>query len=161
MSPDRSIVILERAKGFEQPTPTLARSCSCMWIPSLLRGGGACVHGLLRQDRHSIQIRMRTGHWRASGSRCKIVARLKVDRDWTGQIETADQNSNTESIVCGRSSMAERQLPKLHTRVRFPSPAPAFSQSLRDGFAGGFAESVHPLSSSFLIIALMAAVRST
>src|SRR5438874_7280011 len=24
----------------------------------------------------------------------------------------------------GRSSMAERQLPKLHTRVRFPSPAP-------------------------------------
>src|SRR3954464_2141441 len=27
----------------------------------------------------------------------------------------------------GRSSMAERQLPKLHTRVRFPSPAPAFA----------------------------------
>src|SRR6266576_3995337 len=26
----------------------------------------------------------------------------------------------------GRSSMAERQLPKLHTRVRFPSPAPKF-----------------------------------
>ena len=26
--------------------------------------------------------------------------------------------------LCGRSSMAERQLPKLHTRVRFPSPAP-------------------------------------
>src|SRR5687767_10413292 len=26
---------------------------------------------------------------------------------------------------CGCSSMAERQLPKLHTRVRFPSPAPA------------------------------------
>ena len=25
---------------------------------------------------------------------------------------------------CGRSSMVERQLPKLHTRVRFPSPAP-------------------------------------
>ena len=25
---------------------------------------------------------------------------------------------------CGCSSMAERQLPKLHTRVRFPSPAP-------------------------------------
>ena len=28
-------------------------------------------------------------------------------------------------LKCGRSSMAERQLPKLHTRVRFPSPAPA------------------------------------
>ena len=27
--------------------------------------------------------------------------------------------------ACGRSSMVERQLPKLHTRVRFPSPAPA------------------------------------
>src|ERR1700746_2202369 len=26
---------------------------------------------------------------------------------------------------CGRSSMVERQLPKLHTRVRFPSPAPS------------------------------------
>src|SRR4051812_14318797 len=32
------------------------------------------------------------------------------------------------SLICGRSSMAERQLPKLHTRVRFPSPAPDFSQ---------------------------------
>src|SRR5476649_2240265 len=27
----------------------------------------------------------------------------------------------------GRSSMVERQLPKLHTRVRFPSPAPILS----------------------------------
>ena len=27
----------------------------------------------------------------------------------------------------GCSSMVERQLPKLHTRVRFPSPAPAFA----------------------------------
>jgi hypothetical protein len=25
--------------------------------------------------------------------------------------------------------MVERQLPKLHTRVRFPSPAPAFAHS--------------------------------
>ena len=29
-----------------------------------------------------------------------------------------------KSTGCGRSSMVERQLPKLHTRVRFPSPAP-------------------------------------
>ncbi len=28
---------------------------------------------------------------------------------------------------CGRSSMVERELPKLYTRVRFPSPAPEFS----------------------------------
>src|SRR4051812_35698442 len=32
----------------------------------------------------------------------------------------------------GRSSMAERQLPKLHTRVRFPSPAPDFPMSSPD-----------------------------
>jgi hypothetical protein len=31
-------------------------------------------------------------------------------------------------LECGRSSMAERQLPKLHTRVRFPSPAPRCQQ---------------------------------
>src|SRR5262249_38753169 len=30
----------------------------------------------------------------------------------------------------GRSSMVERQLPKLHTRVRFPSPAPSKSNGL-------------------------------
>ena len=29
-----------------------------------------------------------------------------------------------KSAVCGCSSMVERQLPKLHTWVRFPSPAP-------------------------------------
>ena len=34
---------------------------------------------------------------------------------------------NSDGVKCrhrGCSSMAERQLPKLHTRVRFPSPAP-------------------------------------
>ena len=36
---------------------------------------------------------------------------------------------------CGCSSMAERQLPKLHTRVRFPSPAPALHMPC--GFAVG------------------------
>ena len=38
---------------------------------------------------------------------------------------------------CGCSSMVERQLPKLHTRVRFPSPAPILSQNC---FADGFAD---------------------
>jgi hypothetical protein len=33
----------------------------------------------------------------------------------------------------GRSSMVERQLPKLHTRVRFPSPAPAFAREACEG----------------------------
>src|SRR5262252_3746461 len=32
----------------------------------------------------------------------------------------------------GRSSMVERQLPKLHTRVRFPSPAPMLSAVLAE-----------------------------
>jgi hypothetical protein len=32
--------------------------------------------------------------------------------------------ANQRDARCGCSSMAERQLPKLHTRVRFPSPAP-------------------------------------
>jgi hypothetical protein len=36
------------------------------------------------------------------------------------------------SIDCGRSSMVERQLPKLHTRVRFPSPAPIFASKFID-----------------------------
>jgi hypothetical protein len=39
--------------------------------------------------------------------------------------------------------MAERQLPKLHTRVRFPSPAPATWPVFRGGgFVGGFASYV-------------------
>jgi hypothetical protein len=36
----------------------------------------------------------------------------------------------------GRSSMVERQLPKLHTRVRFPSPAPTLSRNWTGGFVG-------------------------
>jgi hypothetical protein len=38
--------------------------------------------------------------------------------------------------ACGRSSMAERQLPKLHTRVRFPSPAPTIGMFLRSSRTG-------------------------
>ena len=38
----------------------------------------------------------------------------------------------------GRSSMVERQLPKLHTRVRFPSPAPTLSRFSVKGFTGSF-----------------------
>ena len=34
----------------------------------------------------------------------------------------------TNHIGCGCSSMVERQLPKLHTRVQFPSPAPILKQ---------------------------------
>ena len=34
------------------------------------------------------------------------------------------------NMICGRSSMVEHQLPKLNTRVRFPSPAPRRGESL-------------------------------
>jgi hypothetical protein len=34
--------------------------------------------------------------------------------------------------------MVERQLPKLHTRVRFPSPAPTLSRKSADGLASLF-----------------------
>ena len=37
---------------------------------------------------------------------------------------TLDSRSNASQRSRGCSSMVERQLPKLHTRVRFPSPAP-------------------------------------
>jgi hypothetical protein len=35
--------------------------------------------------------------------------------------------------------MVERQLPKLHTRVRFPSPAPILNQVSLQSLAGSFA----------------------
>ena len=41
------------------------------------------------------------------------------------------------NMICGRSSMVEHQLPKLNTRVRFPSPAPASAQSPLDSVSGG------------------------
>jgi hypothetical protein len=60
----------------------------------------------------------------------------------------------------GRSSMVERQLPKLHTRVRFPSPAPTLSQFQHHGFAAGFAAFVRA-SLICAIIAFVAAERPT
>src|ERR1700736_2330947 len=41
------------------------------------------------------------------------------------RLDNTAENSNIRAPVRGRSSMVERQLPKLHTRVRFPSPAPS------------------------------------
>src|SRR5690242_13149712 len=45
-----------------------------------------------------------------------------------------DLNHKANDTIAGPrgcSSMAERQLPKLHTRVRFPSPAPTLFKALR------------------------------
>ena len=41
-----------------------------------------------------------------------------------GNLLTRIENLGTIMIACGCSSMAELQLPKLITRVRFPSSAP-------------------------------------
>ena len=41
----------------------------------------------------------------------------------------AKLSARCASASSGRSSMVERKLPKLHTRVRFPSPAPADPKS--------------------------------
>ena len=40
------------------------------------------------------------------------------------------------TCISGCSSMVERQLPKLHTRVRFPSPAPKFAQQTANAASG-------------------------
>ena len=45
----------------------------------------------------------------------------------------------------GRSSMVERQLPKLHTRVRFPSPAPILGRVPGEVFTSIFTASVRCL----------------
>src|SRR6266545_4880049 len=42
----------------------------------------------------------------------------------------------------GRSSMVERQLPKLHTRVRFPSPAPSSTSSMDTGTSCSLSEAL-------------------
>src|SRR6266853_5677576 len=43
---------------------------------------------------------------------------------WKSGYRFSEKDHAQDFATRGRSSMAERQLPKLHTRVRFPSPAP-------------------------------------
>jgi hypothetical protein len=45
--------------------------------------------------------------------------------------------------------LAKGQLPKLHTRVRFPSPAPILSSFSPKNFAAGFADFVRVLGHRF------------
>src|SRR6266480_4301593 len=87
--------------------------------------------------------------------RLQIVTRFDLNGRGTGQSETVpkgvprrlDENKKTTTIsrYRGRSSMAERQLPKLHTRVRFPSPAPKLSSTRADSFTGSFTDVCIPL----------------
>src|SRR5688572_21585815 len=41
-------------------------------------------------------------------------------------VGTIREKHPSQTTPCGCSSMAEQKLPKLTTRVRFPSPAPSF-----------------------------------
>jgi hypothetical protein len=56
-----------------------------MWIPSLLylivEAAFVFMAYTPKPTFHTDKDEDSVGHWRASGSRCKIVARLKVDRD--------------------------------------------------------------------------------
>ena len=57
------------------------------------------------------------------------LAHLAVDMEH-GHFENPAKSGKLRgvSLTGGCSSMVERQLPKLHTRVRFPSPAPVFTR---------------------------------
>ncbi len=78
----------------------------------------------------------------AAGPQCssgRQGAAVRIMRAAASRPGTAPERHATEPLAnrpppwlwsasrCGRSSMVERQLPKLHTRVRFPSPAPKTS----------------------------------
>jgi hypothetical protein len=65
-----------------------------------------------------VEIAKRKPVWEKSPSAPECEMRAKNNQALLEQISTKE---------CGRSSMAERQLPKLHTRVRFPSPAPSLA----------------------------------
>src|SRR6266567_6518438 len=58
--------------------------------------------------------------WRMARSRL-----IKEERDLDNRLPVFPKvMRESTTVLRGRSSMVERQLPKLHTRVRFPSPAP-------------------------------------
>src|SRR5215468_11947178 len=67
-------------------------------------------------------------------------------QNWMGNQELWRAGSDHSQIECyGRSAApnAERLLPNLPTRVRFPSPAPILSRNWAGDFVGSFAGFVH------------------
>ena len=76
--------------------------------------------------------------WRYSGLGTVLALGRRSDETKPGAASAFGVTasvSNAFFVICmstgvrGRSSMVERQLPKLHTRVRFPSPAPNLQAS--------------------------------
>ena len=82
---------------------------------------GMCARRRNRQQRLE-QRRLRTG-WRPRSRAAGILAKLTATERLAAGARSANHGASR-----GRSSMVERQLPKLHTRVRFPSPAPTHSR---------------------------------
>ena len=79
----------------------------------------------------------RKDHSTAVGTRIwNLDVWLRAWRGGGGNRLADGAGSGNQMSECGRSSMVERQLPKLHTRVRFPSPAPRLGRSWRDSFVG-------------------------
>ena len=62
--------------------------------------------------------------------RVKKCMTIHVHQDETGSKQVYNRK------LCGGSSMAEPKLPKLKTRVRFPSAAPFLSQSAINALTG-------------------------
>ena len=69
--------------------------------------------------------RGRAGLIAGRGRRCRLIDFM------TARERRARGSLPIIAAAGGCSSMVERQLPKLHTRVRFPSPAPKTLPSLR------------------------------
>src|ERR1035438_9425916 len=67
-----------------------------------------------------------------------------------GRAKTPAACYKSALTMSGCSSMVERQLPKLHTWVRFPSPAPRLSWLSTGSFAASFAVYVRvPITESW------------
>ena len=63
------------------------------------------------------------------GSDCTARVNSRFGLTIVVSVAIRHRKSKIENLPCGCSSMAERQLPKLHTGVRFPSPAFLFLPS--------------------------------
>ena len=92
------------------------------------RGQGQGRHqGRLRRQDEAHQERARRGTWPRSTRSTLLPSLERWPRLRRARLFEPGRSAGVDyGPNCGCSSMVERQLPKLHTWVRFPSPAPAF-----------------------------------
>ncbi len=82
---------------------------------------------MLRTFIHILLVRSIRAAFDASGTAplsCRVPPRNR-DRLDSCRAPHLESRGNGFPLICGCSSMVEQQLPKLNTRVRFPSPAPS------------------------------------